>query len=310
MLSNTDPLRRLKPVKAAGGTGAVHHEPVFLRRFIGVASDLVAGGTRRELRVDEIASGVFSIGPWGRTQTVVYALRSVDSWALVDAGWAGDGQRIRCAVESIFGPGAAPSGILLTHVHPDHEGDSRALAEGWGCPVYVSAQELPIAARDFSAMRTNAMPLDRWLVLPIMRAMGTRRRQAIFDSATLTGVVRVLDPSTDVPGLPGWACVPTPGHTVGHVSFYRAEDHVLISGDALVTAKIDTIAGLLLGRNGISGPPWYTTWNSVAARQSIQALAALNPQVLAGGHGIPMKGPGTAEAVNHFAQTIGAIGHR
>ena len=94
------------------------------------------------------------------------------------------------------------------------------------------------------------------------------------------------------------------------MSFYRAEDHVLISGDALVTAKIDTIAGLLLGRNGISGPPWYTTCNSLAALQSIQALAALNPQVLAGGHGIPMKGPGTAEAVNHFAQTIGALGHR
>ena len=266
----------------------------------------MAGGSGREVRVSEIACGVFSIGPWGRTQTVVYAVRSPDSWVLVDAGWAGDGQRIQCAVESVFGPRSGPSAILLTHVHPDHEGDSRALATDWRCPVYVSPQELPIADRDFSAMRDTAMPLDRWLVLPMMRAMGARRRQAIFDSATLAGVVRVLDPSRNIPGLPGWACVPTPGHTLGHVSFFRAADGVLISGDALVTAKIDTVASLLLGRNGLSGPPWYTTWNSIAAHASIQALAALKPQVLAGGHGIPMSGPGTAEAINEFAQSIAA----
>jgi glyoxylase-like metal-dependent hydrolase (beta-lactamase superfamily II) len=119
-------------------------------------------------------------------------------------------------------------------------------------------------------------------------------------------VVRVVDPFTNIPGVPGWACVPTPGHTVGHVSFFRAADRVLISGDALVTAKIDTVASLLLGRNGLSGPPWYTTWNSFAAHESIQALAALEPQVLAGGHGIPMSGPGTTEAINDFAQSIAA----
>jgi glyoxylase-like metal-dependent hydrolase (beta-lactamase superfamily II) len=158
---------------------------------------------------------------------------------------------------------------MLTHVHPDHEGDSRALATGWGCPVYVSPQELPIATRDFSEMRSTARPLDRWLVLPIMRALGARQRQAMFDSATLAGVVRILDPSTEIPCLPGWRCVPTPGHTVGHMSFFRPADRVLISGDALVTAKIDTVTSLLLSRSGISGPPWYTTWNATAAHESI-----------------------------------------
>jgi glyoxylase-like metal-dependent hydrolase (beta-lactamase superfamily II) len=100
--------------------------------------------------------------------------------------------------------------------------------------------------------------------------------------------------------------VPTPGHTVGHVSFFRAADRVLISGDALMTAKIDTVASLLLGRNGLSGPPWYMTWNSIAAHESIQALAALAPQVLAGGHGIPLSGPGTADAIDDFAESIAA----
>lgn len=253
---------------------------------------------------------MFSIGPWGRTQTVVYALRSVDSWVLVDAGWPGDGQRIQRAVESVFGPRSAPSAILLTHVHPDHEGDSRALATGWGCPIYVSAPELPIATRDLLAMQATAMPLDRWIVLPIMRAMGARRRQAIFDSATLAGLARPLDPSTAIPGLPGWVCVPTPGHTAGHVSFFRPADRVLISGDALVTAKIDTITSLLLGRNGISGPPWYTTWKATAAHESIHALAALNAEVLGGGHGVPLSGPGTAEAITNFAATIPAPARR
>ncbi len=39
----------------------------------------------------------------------------------------------------------------------------------------------------------------------------------------------------ELPGLPDWEAVPTPGHTPGHVAFFRRSDRVLITGDALVT---------------------------------------------------------------------------
>ena len=255
------------------------------------------------LPVSEIAPDLCAIGPWGRTETVVYLVRSGDGWTLVDAGWAGDGPRIQAAVGTLIGT-AKPVGILLTHDHPDHEGDALALAQQWDCPVWVSAQELPIALRDFHAMLATAMPLDRWLVLPIMRAMGTGRRTQLFARTTLEPVVKTLDPTGPLPCLPDWVCIPTPGHTAGHVSFFRPHDRVLISGDALATIRIDTIRNLLARQRGLSVPPWYTTWDTQAAEHSVATLAALQPDVVAGGHGRPLKGPATAEAVAAFAAQL------
>ncbi|RYE43220.1 MAG: MBL fold metallo-hydrolase, partial [Hyphomicrobiales bacterium] len=38
-----------------------------------------------------------------------------------------------------------------------------------------------------------------------------------------------------MPGLPEWRWIATPGHSPGHVSFYRDRDGTLIAGDAFVT---------------------------------------------------------------------------
>lgn len=201
----------------------------------------------------------------------------------------------------LFGPGSPPAAILLTHCHPDHDGSALRLARTWDCPVYMHPAELPIATGEFAAMVATAGPLDRWVILPLMRAMGRRRREAVLAQGSLHQVARTFEPGSGVPGLPGWECIPTPGHTPGHVSYFRPEDRVLIAGDALVTVKINSLTGLLLPRPGLSEPPWYTTWNRRAARQSIGRLARLKPAVLGGGHGTPMTGTETAAAVSAFA---------
>ena len=205
------------------------------------------------------------------------------------------------AAESLFGAGTRPAAILLTHFHPDHAGSARRLSRTWSCPVYVQPDELPLTTGDFSALAAYAGPLDTWVVLPLMRAMGRRRRDATLARSSLQGVPRPLEPGTEVPGLPGWECIPTPGHTPGHVSFFRASDGVLITGDAIVTVKLNSLSGLVWHRNGLSGPPWYTTWNWEAAKESVARLALLEPTVLAGGHGTPMTGTTTAAAVRIFA---------
>lgn len=258
---------------------------------------------RDPLPVGQIAEGVWAIGPWGYTYTVVYLVDSGTGWTLVDAGWPGDGPRIEAAIAGVIGA-ERPKGIVLTHVHPDHEGDARALAERWGCPVWVSPGELPIARRDFDAMRATAMPLDRWVILPVMRLMGSRRRERIFAAGTLATVARELDPGREVPGMPDWVVVPTPGHTAGHVSLFRPAGRVLLSGDAMVTARIDTARHLVLRRKGLSGPPWYTTWDGDAARRSMVRLAELAPDVVGSGHGRPMTGAGTAAAVADFVERL------
>ena len=249
----------------------------------------------------EIAPDVYCLGPRGRTQTDVYFVRSGSSWALVDAGWAKDGPSIKRAAESVFGADTPPVSILLTHVHPDHAGSALELARIWECPVYMHPDELPIANGDLAAMTKYAGPLDHWVVLPLMRAMGRRRREAMLARSSLSDVSRPFEPGAGVPGLPGWECIPTPGHTPGHVSFFRASDGVLVTGDAVVTLRLNSLAGLLLGRQGLSGPPRYTSWSWRAAKESVAKLARLEPNVLAGGHGTHLTGPGTAGVVRAFA---------
>ena len=250
----------------------------------------------------EIAPDVFCLGPWGRTQTDVYFVRSGSSWVLIDAGWANDASRIERAAGSLFGTDPRPSAILLTHCHPDHAGSALPLARTWDCAVYMHPDELPIATGDFAAMVASAGPLDHWVVLPLMRAMGRRRREMALARSSLGEVARTFEPDAGVPGLPGWQCIPTPGHTPGHVSYFRPGDHVLITGDALVTLRLNSWSGLLLQRPGLSGPPWYTTWSRRAARESVDRLARLEPNVLAGGHGKPMTDTRTAAAVSAFAR--------
>ena len=120
----------------------------------------------------EVAPDVFCLGPSGRTQTNVYFVRSDAGWFLVDAGWQSDRARIAQAAVQLFGVGSRPENILLTHCHPDHAGAALDLARGWDREVLMHPAELPIATGDFEAMRAFAGPLDRWVVLPIMRAMG------------------------------------------------------------------------------------------------------------------------------------------
>ncbi len=252
----------------------------------------------------EIAPGVFLLGPWGRTQTNVYLVRAGGAWALVDAGWEGDAPRIEAAVRSLIGPDAAVAAILLTHDHPDHAGAARALAGTWNCPILLHPAEAPIADGDFAAMERYAGPLDRWVILPLMRALGERRRTAVLAQGSLTGLFRELEPGGVVPGLDGWEWLPTPGHTPGSVSFVRRADRVVLTGDALVTLRVNEPAGFMLGRQGLSGPPWYTTWNAGLARAAITAIAALEPLVVGGGHGQPLTGPDTASAVRAFAARV------
>lgn len=250
----------------------------------------------------EIAPDVHCVGPKGHTRTNVYLVSAGSSWTLIDAGWVKDATIIQAAADQVFGAGARPTAIVLTHVHPDHSGSALELARAWDCPVLVHPNELAIATGNAAAIRAGGGPLDTWLILPLLRLFGERRRDEILAQGKLAGFARALDPGSQPPSLPGWHCVPTPGHTPGHASFYRASDRVLISGDALVTLRLNSIVGLLLGRPGLSGPPWYTSWSWHEAKASVAALARLQPLVVAGGHGRPMRGADTPATVNAFAE--------
>lgn len=261
-------------------------------------------------RLERIAEDVYCLGPWGWAHTCVHFVGNGSTWVLVDTGWAEDGPRIRQAWQAIAPPCVVPSAIVVTHAHPDHAGSVRELATAWGCPVYLHRDELPIAAGDFEAMHGYAGPLDRWVVLPIMRRLSPARRQRTLDRSSFADLVDCLDADGRIPHLPGWTWLHTPGHTPGHVSLHRPDDGVLLTGDAVITLDVTSPRGLLGRGTGAYGPPGLTTWDPQAATDSITRLADLEPRVLAGGHGVPLIGPVAAAALRQLARQRHTPGRR
>ncbi|NCC93826.1 MAG: MBL fold metallo-hydrolase [Opitutae bacterium] len=259
----------------------------------------------------EIAPGIFwlEVGG-GLDRSNVYFVQSQAGWVLIDAASRSCGLVIRNTAESLFGANTRPAAILLTHDHPDHAGSVRELVQLWDTPVYVHPDELPlIAVQDLATIETYANPLDRWVILPMLRIMPRRRVEAMLAGENLSDIVQVLDVGVAVPALPGWVCIPTPGHTPGHVAFFRRSDRVLLSGDALLTVDLNSVRGmaswmLRRSRQRVAGPPWYSTWNWRSAMVSIAALAALEPSVLGPGHGTPLAGAPLARQLQAFADQV------
>lgn len=262
----------------------------------------------------EIAPGVYGMETGkGIMRSNVYFVRSGSSWTLMDAASQNYGEVIRKTAETLFGANTRPTSILLTHDHPDHAGSAVELARMWDCPVFVHPDEMNLVdIKDLSTIVKYGGPLDRWMVYPLLKAMPRWRVEAMLQNASLKEVVHALTPGAAIPGLPDWECIPTPGHTPGHVAFFRASDRLLITGDALLTVNLNSFWGTLfwglrLNQQAISGPPWYSSWNWQAARKSITTLAGVEPHVLAPGHGKVISGGDTANLLQIFANRFSGI---
>ncbi|MCJ7625279.1 MAG: MBL fold metallo-hydrolase [Anaerolineaceae bacterium] len=253
-----------------------------------------------ELKPKEIATGVYCLGiGTGIKQSNVYFVQSGESWVLIDTGWQNYSQLIKTTAESLFGMDMRPIAILLTHIHPDHSGSVPELTEIWRVPVYVHPDEMPLASGKLIPEYFN--PLDRWLIVPLLKLMPRHVLESKLSEASFTDATFAIDPGAGVPGLPEWQCIPTPGHTPGHVAFFRNNDGVLIAGDAILTVNVNSLWDLLLKKHRVSGPPYIVTWNWQKAKESVAVLAALEPRVLACGHGIAMIGSGTANELRAFS---------
>jgi glyoxylase-like metal-dependent hydrolase (beta-lactamase superfamily II) len=85
--------------------------------------------------------------------------------------------------------------------------------------------------------------------------------------------------------------IDTPGHSRGHVSFFREEDKVLIAGDALVNMN------LLTTRVGLNLPPGLFTTDREQAKRSLYKIHDLNARIICFGHGPVLHNSGQVEAL-------------
>ena len=223
------------------------------------------------------------------------------TWTLIDAGLPLSAKRIRSWIENVFGRG--PNAIVLTHGHFDHVGAAAELAEVWDVPVYAHPLEFPYLtgqqeypAPDWKA-GGGAMPFMSPTLPRGPIDLGQRLKPLPGEGENLSLVE-----------MPGWTLLHTPGHTPGHVSFFRKDDRTLLVGDAFCTTKAESFFDATLTQPAeLHGPPSYFTSDWGAAKTSVRKLAGLQPRTVAPGHGRPLSGEHVASALEKLARDFERI---
>ena len=185
---------------------------------------------------------------------------------LFDTGLPGDGPAI---LKYLTHLGVTPRdlrSICLTHGHTGHVGSAAWLRRQTAARLLASAPEAQRAANP----RATGMARSLWHVL--LRSMHRPVEGCMVDT--------ILEAGDE---LAGFVAVATPGHTTGHLAYFRASDGVLIAGDAVRVAGKELLA-----------PPFWDTESEVTARISLSTLADLPVRLLIPGHGPPYRAPGAA----------------
>ena len=257
------------------------------------------------LAVDIEQDGVHEIAPDLAYQRLAIAnvlyhgTRSSRRWILIDAGIPGSTDAILSSVSQRFGEDARPAAIVLTHGHFDHVGALEPLAERWDVPIYSHALEQP-----YLDGRAPYPPPDPTVGGGMMAALS---RLYPRGPVSVGRWLRTLPEDGAVPGMPGWRWIHTPGHTRGHVSLWRPSDRTLIAGDAFITTKQESAYAVATQRPELHGPPMYYTTDWRQARESVERLAALEPELVITGHGPAMQGPHMREALHTLAREFDRV---
>lgn len=204
--------------------------------------------------MQELADGVWQLSGFPANNVNVYVLGDV----LIDAGLGLHRKRILRQISD-----RKITGHALTHAHFDHFGSSHAICERLGIPLWCGAA-------DVEAVQAGKM-------------VGPRGRLVPAPGVKAHSVDRALSEGDEVAGF---VVLATPGHSPGHVSFWRESDRVLICGDVMWGYNPFLMTG------GICEPfrrfPWMNP-DPRQNRESARRLTALEPSLVCFGHGPPVR---------------------
>ena len=208
----------------------------------------------------ELADGVWQLSGFPPNAINVFVIGDV----LIDASSRYATRRILRQID-----GMPISAHALTHAHPDHQGASHAVCERLGIPFWVGAADADAAE-------------DPTLI-------GERQPNAFlaqFFYKTFTGPGHPVDRKlSEGDEVAGFQILHVPGHSAGHLAFWRESDRVLIAGDVFNTADpLTLIPGLRMPKDVFTPDPAQN-------RRSAKRLAELEPSLLLVGHGPPFRDP-------------------
>ena len=206
----------------------------------------------------QVADGVWQLSGFPPHAINVYLVEDV----LVDAGTRQAGRRILRQLK-----GVDVSAHAITHAHPDHQGSSKEVCETLGIPFWVGEQDADAAERpELIAERQPDHPV------------------AQFFARTLSGPGRRVDRKLrEGDEVAGFTALHTPGHSAGHMIFWRESDRVLVAGDVVGSQHF------LTGIRGMHEPPPFLSPDPARNRDSARRLAALEPALTLFGHGPPLR---------------------
>jgi glyoxylase-like metal-dependent hydrolase (beta-lactamase superfamily II) len=180
---------------------------------------------------------------------------------LVDAATRHAGRRILRQIQ-----GRAVTAHALTHAHADHQGASHEICQKLGIPYWVGSGDVDAAETGDVMARQPDHPLNT-LIGKVWPGPGHTVDRRLNEGDEVAGF-KVLD---------------SPGHSAGHVSYWRESDRTLILGDVLNGMN------LLTAVPGLHEPVGIFTPDPEQNRESAKRLGELEPALVCFGHGPPLR---------------------
>jgi hydroxyacylglutathione hydrolase len=209
-------------------------------------------------RFVEVAPGLQRWSPFPLDLVNVYLLDDV----LVDAGSKAQAFRLLRALR-----GQQVAAHALTHAHFDHQGSSHAVCRALEVPLWCGEREREAVE---SGDQAYLYPRPDELLPRIARRLAGPAHpvaRALREGDTVGGF-RVLE---------------TPGHTPGHLAFWRESDRALVLGDVVFHRNPITL------RPGLRYPYRFLVYDYELNAAAARRLAALEPALVCFGHGTPLR---------------------
>jgi glyoxylase-like metal-dependent hydrolase (beta-lactamase superfamily II) len=194
-----------------------------------------------------------------------FLVREDDGFTLVDTVVARSGDAL---IEAAEEAGAPIRRIAVTHGHGDHVGSLDELRTRLDGHVQVAMPELDARIHAGENVVGDKLP-GSWPELET-------KPEVLLEPGDRVGSLEVIDAA---------------GHTPGHVAFLDTRDRTLIAGDVLTT-----LGGVAVSSHFTLPFPIASmaTWDKELNLESARRLRALEPQLLATGHGPAVPDPGKA----------------
>jgi hydroxyacylglutathione hydrolase len=170
---------------------------------------------------------------------------------LIDAGTTLAARRILRQLET-----REVNAHALTHAHPDHFGSSHRVCKERAIPLWAPAD-------DAEAVETG-------------KVVPGSKFASFIPNPPAHPVAKQLREGDEVAGF---QVLDTPGHSPGHVSFWRESDRTLICGDVFWNVQ-----------NRLTKPADPVTVDPERNRESMERLKSLLPSLTLFGHGPPRRG--------------------